>query len=281
MSAAPSAFYRPPAPLRARRRGPLGTLARGLALAFAALSAVGAVGLLLKHHSRFAIKRIVLDGVPESRRAEAEAITDHLLGQPLLFADLDTAVLDLAAKPWAARVAARRVVPDTLSVTVVARPPFALARRGDALWTVDRTGTFLGPYEGRSLSGKERFVVIDVIDEGEGLEPGSAAEQEAVARGTELLSRLTADDPALAARLSEIEVAGSVLSAVDGSARCLLLFGDDALQPGAAATRWRAYLALVPELERNGLPTELADLRFRDRIVLKAPPKDAASHGKT
>ncbi|HQR67535.1 MAG TPA: EAL domain-containing protein, partial [Thermoanaerobaculia bacterium] len=47
-----------------------------------------------------------------------------------------------------------------------------------------------------------------------------------------------------------------------------------------AAAAWRAWLALVPDLTRRGLPGNAADLRFEGRIVLNAPP-ELLGRGKT
>jgi len=70
-----SSFYRPPAsrvvrPTRRRtgRRALVPGLV-GLVLAVAALTGV----VVLKHHPRFAVTRVVLEGVPESRRAEGRS----------------------------------------------------------------------------------------------------------------------------------------------------------------------------------------------------------------
>ncbi len=263
-------FYRPPLTRRVRpvrHRSPWRTLAPALALLALALAALGGM-LVLKLHPRFAVRRVVLEGVPEARRAEAEEVTDALLGRPLLFVDLDGAVEGLAKLPWVARAAARRVVPDTLVVRVEARPPVALARRGADLWMVDRSGTWLGRYAGRAVSGQDDFPLID----------GSGGD-DAVSRGAAFLMALKAEDEALCARLSDITVLGSGVSVTDRVARARLLLPGDPAEAGRAAAAWRAWLALVPDLGRRGLPVDAADLRFDGRIVL-APPPDGLDHGK-
>jgi cell division septal protein FtsQ len=264
-------FYRPPATRRVRpvrRRSPWRTL--GPALVLLSLAVSGLAGtLLLKLHPKFAVKRIVLEGVPEARRAEAEEVTDGLLGRPLLFVDLDGAVEGLAKLPWVARAAARRLVPDTLVVRVEARPPVALARRGAELWLVDRSGTWLGPYAGRAVSGKDDFPVVD----------GSGGE-EAVRRGAAFLVALKEEDEALSARVSDIAMLGDSVSVTDRVARARLLLPGDPAEAGRAAAAWRAWLALVPDLARRGLPVDAADLRFDGRIVLDAPP-ELLGGGKT
>jgi hypothetical protein len=165
-----------------------------------------------------------------------------------------------------ARVAARRVVPDTISVQVEPRAPVALARRGDELWTVDQDGLWLAAYAGGA--GAPRFVVLDPS--------GAPSPEEAVVRGARLLARLSAEDPELLARVSEVEVLSEGFAVVDAPARLKLLLGDDALQPGRSFARWRAFLALAPELGRHGLLPREVDLRFENRIVLKAPGADVA-----
>jgi cell division septal protein FtsQ len=267
-----NSFYRPPASRvvrPTRRRSGRRALVPGLLVLALAVSALAGV-LVLKHHPRFAVTRIVLEGVPESRRAEAEALTDGLLGQPLLFADLDAAVAELSRRPWVERASARRLVPGTLVVSIVSRPPVALARRGDALWTVDRNGNALGPYEGRAVGAGDDFVVLEG-DDGQ------------IRAGAAFLGALKAEDPALVARLSDVTLTDRGLLVTDRVARIRLLFTRDASEPGRiaeAAASWRAALALLPQLVRLSLAPVEADLRFDGRIVLKAPP-ESVGRGKT
>jgi hypothetical protein len=266
-----SSFYRPPAtrPVRpVRRRSPFRALRPAFALLALAVLALGGV-LVLKLHPRFAVKRIVLEGVPEARRAEAEEVTDGLLGRPLLFVDLDGAVEGLAKRPWVARAAARRLVPDTLVVTVEARPAVALARHGSDLWTVDGGGLWLGPYSGRAVSGEDDFPLIDG--------PG---DEETVRQGAAFLVALKGEDAALFARVSEVAVLPEAFSVTDRVARARLLLPGDPATVARAAAAWRAWLALAPDLARRGLPLDAADLRFDGRIVLDAPP-ELLGRGKT
>jgi cell division protein FtsQ len=266
-----SSFYRPPSARLvrpARRRSPWRALGPALVLAAVALAALGGL-LVLKLHPRFAVKRIVLEGVPEARRGEAEEVTDGLLGRPLLFVDLDAAVEVLAKRPWVARAAARRLVPDTLVVTVEARPPVALARHGTDLWTVDGGGLWLGPYTGRAVSGEDDFPLIDG--------PGDEA---SVKRGAAFLVALKGEDAALFARVSEVTVSPDAFGVTDRVARARLLLPGDPDETARAAAAWRAWLALLPDLARRGLPVNAADLRFDGRIVLDAPP-ELLGRGKT
>jgi cell division protein FtsQ len=267
-----SSFYRPPASRvvrPTRRRSGRRALLPGLVVLALALAALTGV-LVLKHHPRFAVTRVVLEGVPESRRSEAEELTDGFLGQPLLFVDLDAAVAELSRRPWVEAAAARRLVPGTLVVSVVSRAPVALARRADELWTVDRNGNALGPYAGRAISAADDFVVLEGDDE-------------RIRAGAAFLGALKAEDPALVTRLSDVALTDRGLVVTDRVARVRLLFAPDAAEPGrivAAAASWRAALALLPQLARLSLASGEADLRFDGRIVLKAPP-ESAGRGKT
>ena len=264
-------FYRPPATRRVRpvrRRSPWRALGPVLALSALALTGLGGA-LLLKLHPRFAVRRIVLEGVPEARRAEAEDVTDQLLGRPLLFVDLGSAVEGLAKLPWVARAAARRLVPDTLVVRVEARPPVALTRRGSELWMVDRGGTWLGPYAGRVVSGEDDFPLIEC-----------SGDEEAVRRAAAFLVELKGVDEQLFARVSDVAVLPDAVSVTDRVSRARLLLPGDPADAARAAAAWRAWLALVPDLGRRGLRVDAADLRFDGRIVLDAPP-ELLGRGKT
>ena len=238
-----------------------------LVLVLAAFSGI----LLLRTHSRFAVNRVVLEGVPEARRSEAEELTDGWIGRPLLFLDLDKPVAELSKRSWVASATARRIVPDTIAVRVVARPPVALVARADKggeLWTIDRGGSFTGPYAGRALSRGDDFVVLS-----------GATGGEALARGAAFLETLGAEDPALLARVSDVCLVSEGFAVTDRVAKTRLLFGPEAVERGKAAPLWRAFLALRAELDRHSLPVAEADLRFSGRIVLKAPGE--TGRGKT
>ena len=256
------AFYRPGTIRPPRRSRPSRRrLVLGLALLLFLAGSAAAAWAAVQRHPRFLVTRVVLTGVPEPHRNEVEALSDPWIGKPLFRVDLDRALADLSARPWVARAAARRVVPDTVAVQVEPRSPVALALRDGELWTVDQDGLWLAAYSGGP--GAPRFVVLDPS--------GAASADEGAARGARLLARLGADDPELLARVSEVEVLRDGFAVVDGPARLRLLLGEDALAPGRALARWRAFLALVPELSRHGLLPREVDLRFENRIVLKAP----------
>jgi hypothetical protein len=227
--------------------------------------------LLLRTHPRFAVNRVVLEGVPEARRSDAEELTDGWIGRPLLFLDLDAPVAELSKRSWVASATARRIVPDTIAVRVVARPPVALVARpdkGNELWTIDRGGTFIGPYTGRALSKSDDFVVLSGASDAASLE-----------RGAKFIEVLREEDSDLLGRVSGVVLVPEGFSVTDRIARASLLFGPDAAETKKAAPMWRAFLALRPELDRHSLPATEADLRFSGRIVLKAPGD--TGHGKT
>lgn len=268
-----SSFYRPPASrtVRPSRRRPGHRLVLP-ALALLTVATCALVGLVvLRAHPRFAVNRVILDGVPEARRAEAEELTDGWIGRPLLFLDLEQPVAELSKRSWVAAASARRIVPDTIAVRVVARPPVALVSRADKggeLWTIDRGGSFTGPYSGRALSKNDDFVVLS-----------GASDTVALARGAAFLEAIRGEDPALLARISDVALVPEGFAVTDRVARARLLFGPDAAEPGKAAPLWRAFLALRPELDRHALSLAEADLRFAGRIVLKAPGD--SGRGKT
>ncbi len=267
-------YYRPGGavwPPRPTRRGPAARRLLVGASVLVLLAACGAAAATaLRLHPRVLVRRVVLEGVPEPRRAEVEAVTDPWIGRPLLSVDLDAAVAALSSRPWVERAAARRVVPDTIAVRLAARPAVAVARRGDELWAVDAEGGFLGPLKEEARA--EDFVVIDPS--------GAGDERAGTARGTAFVTRLKADDPDLLGRLSEVVVTRDGIAVIDKIARLRLLFGPEALEPRTGSLRWRALLALLPEIERHGLLRREVDLRFRDRIVLKAPASEG-ERGKT
>jgi hypothetical protein len=262
-------FYRPKrvAPVT-KSRTPLRRATAALVALLAVAALAGTTLATLKHHPKFAVTRVVLDGVPDARRAEVEELTDRWIGGPLLFVDLDSPIAQLSTRSWVLSAVARRVVPDTVEVVVRPNPPVALARSGGALYTIDAQGNLLGPYSGRAMSAADDFVQLDAEALPENARPAG------LARGAAFVARLKSEDPALLARVSEIEVVPDGFALVDAPAKSRLLFGPDAAEPGRAAPAWRAFLALRPEMERHHLATNEADLRFTDQIVLKHPAED-------
>lgn len=258
------AYYRPGTirpPRPARRKETTRRLVLGGLLLVLLGGGTAAAWAAVRGHPRFLVNRVVLTGVPEAHRDEVESLSDPWIGRPLLSADLDAAIADLSARPWVARAAARRVVPDTITVHVEPRAPVALARREGELWTVDADGRWLAPFAGGPRA--PRYVVLDPS--------GAPTPEEGAALGARLLARLEAEDPELLTRVSEVEVLADGFAVVDSPARLRLLLASDALRPSRAFARWRAFLALAPELARLGLLSREIDLRFENRIVLKAP----------
>lgn len=255
------AFYRPGTLRPPRRREPARRAILGGLLLLLLLGSAAAAWAAVRRHPRFLVRRVVLTGVPEPHRNEVEAISDPWIGRPLLAVDLDAAVSDLSSRPWVAHAAARRVVPDTIAVQVEPRAAVALARKDGDLWTVDQDGRWLAPHA--PGPGAARLVVLDPS--------GAPTPEEGAAAGARLLVRMREIDPELLTRVSEVEVLADGFALVDVPARLKLLVGADALETDAAFARWRAFLALAPELGRHGLLPREVDLRYENRIVLKAP----------
>ncbi len=254
------------------RRTPRGRRVAGLIslLLFFSASAYG-VFYLFHDHPRFAVARVVMEGVPPAKQAETEAVSDTWIGQPLLFVDIEGATAGFAAKPWVESVTIRRVLPDTLLLRIKPKAPMALALRAGELWTIDRWGNWLSPHGGRPASRVEDFAIIDA---------GPESKSADVALGASFVSRIQEDDPALYARISEVEVLSDGFGVVDRVAKIRILFGRNALAANEAAAAWRALLAVKPELDRHALTRGDVDLRFSGRIVLRAPA-EVPVRGKT
>ena len=221
-----------------RRRAGRRALLPGLVVLTLAVAALLGV-LVLKHHTRFAVTRVVLQGVPEARRSEAEELTDGFLGQPLLFVDLDAAVAELARRPWVERL--RRGASSRRRSSSPSTRGRRWPSRGaaDGLWTVDRNGNALGPYAGRAVSARRR---LRDPRGGRRAHPRRRPRSSApCGPRTRRSSRVSPTSPS--------PTAASLVT--DRVARVRLLFACDAGEPGriaAAAASWRAALALLPQL---------------------------------
>ena len=136
-------------------RHPMLSLALGL-IAFAAGAGILAGGYIGKTEAKivktvhgalagagFVVRQIHLSG---NERTEEEAIfnaLDVVRGGSILALDPMAARKRLIALPWVAEAEVSRQLPDTLSVRVIEKRPFALWRNGDDIAIVERSGAVI------------------------------------------------------------------------------------------------------------------------------------------
>lgn len=233
-----------------------GTLAALLLVAFVA-------GALLHHRSqddgRIVLRQIRIEGSSPARRAPLEAALAPALGRDLLSLDLAETRRLLAPLPWVETASMVKQLPDTLVVRVRERAAVALVARDGRMQVLAEDGSLMGTFD-RTHGDADLPVVVGDPSTGDLRRIGA------------FLGRLVREEPSHFRRIPEIR-AGPDGSLVlwDDEAACDLVVDPDGFDD--AFPRW---LSARAELSRRLGPLESADLRFRDRIVLRPVPRENA-----
>ena len=215
-----------------------------------------------------AVERVRLEGVVQADGPRLEAVLAARRGSNLLATDLGQVRAALLADPWVADAVVWRILPETLAARIEERQPAAVAVLDGTLTLVDRTGEPIVPWHG-GLGALDLPLLA-------GLEEAPAAARRAEIRaGLEALARLRSHDPALLARLAEID-----LSRPD---RITARFIDEAapvlLSRDAVTTNLDHYLAVREDIRGRLSAVQAIDLRWRGRVVVV--PRAGASTRKT
>ena len=260
----------PPPPRRppgrtGRRRRPAGRrlrrLLHGLTLVVFAAGAVGFANLA-RRSSLLATDTIRVEGEAWMSRGELLGLVAPLRGRNLIEVDLAAARASLLASGWIHDAMLRRVFPSTVEVIVEERTPFALGRFGDRIYIIDTEGRVIDEYGPRFAALDLPIVDGLVVDEAPATAASSSGARAALAAG--VVSAI-ADDPALAARVSQIDVA-------DPHDAVVLLSGDPArIHVGHEqfAERLRTYLELAPAFRSGVAVIDAVDMRFGPQVYVR------------
>jgi cell division protein FtsQ len=257
------------------RRGLLRRLL-SLALQIAVLAVLWLVGrqvyLAVITSPRFDVKTVAIRGNHHAKTADLLAHCGSVVSKNIFQVDLERLREDLRRHPWVQDVETRRSLPSTVEVSVTEREPAAIASFEGAPYLIDETGRILVEY-GPEEAGYE-FPVLTGI---EGLPRSEAFKR--IRAGASAITALRTQRPALARRISEIDLASSDrlgLHSADG-APVLLLDVEDPLRNLDQYDAVRAAIPRqLPEGD-DGSPAKISyiDLRFRGRISVM-PVADAA-----
>lgn len=283
-------------PVRRRRRW-LGLL-RPLA---AALLLVGAPAAALAWSAtsfRFALADYAVETGANVEAAWVEERLEPLVGKNLVWMSMRRVERRLADHPWIAGIEVSKVLPDRLRVAIVERRPVArLETPAGAFW-VDRRGVVIAPLAPSDLADDEPAADAWVEAGGQEKEAARGALVLRVASAAPAAwtdgerSATSAIDPDLAAALPRALAAaqalsraaprwGAALDAVD-------LLGEEdfilhtaelpfplLVEPAAVEGRVRRLTDLLPELLRRVPQPAAVDLRFENRIVVRAAALEA------
>jgi cell division protein FtsQ len=255
-------------PGRRRRLGQrLWQAGRVLGVVLVVSAAAFWAGQAVVHSRLLNVDRIVVRGNARLSSAEVETLLVDLRGQHILDVDFGQYQRRLLDSPWVASVTLWRLLPSTVEVNVVERAPMAIARLGDQLYLIDRTGVIIDDF-----GPAYRDLDLPLVD---GLMRRPAGDAPIVdAAGVEVTARFLASIESradLSRRVSEIDVSNShdVVALLDADAT-LLHLGDRQF-----VERLDRYLDLAPTLGEAFEGIDYVDLRF-ERLFVKAAGRTQA-----
>ena len=191
---------------------------------------------------------------------EVRELLGPAVGENILGLDIDELKARLRASPWVSDATVSRTLPDTLRVEVRERAPLALAEV-ERLYLMDQDGVLIDMY-GPRTAGFDLPIVRGL----------GKVDVEARRERAQRAGALLADLADLGSEVSEVEVEDS------GDLRVVLRGAGEVLRLGAPPYRGRllTFLGLRQELTARCPDAEYFDLRFRDRIYAKQPPRPIA-----
>jgi cell division protein FtsQ len=249
--------------VRKRRRiRALFRLSPVLLLQLALLGAGAYAALRIGHWAttspRFDVKRIAVSGVERGSRQQLESRLAAFTGLNVLTLDLARVAGVARQDPWVLSASVKRVLPNGLHVAVRERRPAAVALIGGLAHQLDDRGFVIGP------SGAAMADDLPVLTGLDGLEGDALAA--ALASGVDTLERLRRRNPELAALVSEMDLSrGDRLTVRTIAPGPVLLLDPDRVERNVDS-----FLGRRQEIERRVGPLQTVDLRWRNRITVKA-----------
>jgi len=254
--------------LRRKRRYRLVVAAGVLLLAAAVVLSLMAYSFVTNPR-QFTVSRILVEGAEFADRELVEATVRELTGGNVLMVDLREVCAAVERLPWVRRAQARKVLPDTLQLTLDERLPTAYVLLGGEIFLTDGTGTVID-----RLRPEHPFIGLPVIRGVDGLP--EAELQERLRLATAMLDELRRQRPAWYDRVSEIEVAEPRrLSVLLGDRTAPIIVGDR-----DAVARLGKYFSIEAELDRRYDSPEYIDVRYERRLYIKPGGEEALGQGR-
>ncbi|HVG24663.1 MAG TPA: FtsQ-type POTRA domain-containing protein [Thermoanaerobaculia bacterium] len=198
----------------------------------------------------FAVRKIEIDAAVHTPAAALAKATAPYNGLNLFQIDIARVQRDLGGLGWVRRIDIEKKLPDTLRIKITERKPIALARVGEHLLYVDAEGAAFA-----ELTPTVGDDDLPLITNAQGAE---------LLRTVQLLTTLRQRDRELYARVSEVwPIAPRGFALYDRDLDALVY--ANAEDVSAKYRNLRAVLGaeLNPKIE-------YADLRFADRVIVKA-----------
>jgi len=207
------------------------------------------------------VQHLTMRGAEKLSAGELEALVEGLRGEHILTADLDAYRARLLQSPWVQDASLRRVLPSTIEIAITERRPMGLGRVDGRLFLIDPGGVVIEEYGAQHA--EYDLPIVDGL-RGDPRATGFLIDPARAMLAARLIEA-TAGDPAIAPRLSQIDVtdAHDAVVLLDGD-RALLHVGD-----AQFAERLRSYLSLAPTLRERLDEIDYVDLRFDERVYVR------------
>ena len=235
--------------------------------------------------SRYALAKIRVAGVQQADHPGLLARLQGFRGQNLFALDLPDVARTVAVDPWVRQASVRRILPNAIEVQVEERTPYAQAVWRGRIMLVDREAVVLGPGSLHAASGADYDLpVITGIslaattataapDPGS-LEHEACEARKALLRGIRALAAVHDIAPEMLDVISEVNVrAESHVRLVLRSPQRTLWLSEERTQAGLLK-----YLKVEAAMV-NLPPARHIDLRFRNRVVVRAPSSSEHPEG--
>lgn len=206
------------------------------------------------------VNDIRVSGLTRLDPSDIEALISGVRRASIFTVRLDDVRARLLESPWIEDAGVRRVLPETIELTVVERVPIGVARFPSGLFLIDGSGAIIDRFGPRYAD-----VNLPIVDGFEVMpRPGIRVEPARAHLATRLL-RALGEHPDLLRRLSQVDVS-------DDHNAVAMLEGDPALLHlghERFAQRLQAYLDMAPALRERVQAIDYIDLRFEQRVYLR------------
>ena len=209
------------------------------------------------------IGHMVVRGHERMSTGEVLALVEGLRGQNILGVSLEEWQDKLLTSPWVESATIRRVLPSTLEINIRERRPMGIGRLGSTMYLIDHHGVIVDEYG-------PNYADIDLpIIDGLGASPqdgGSIIDTTRAEFAARVIGALSAR-PEMAKLVSQIDVADlhDAVLILDGDP-ALLRLGDTEF-----VARLQQYIDLAPALRERLSAIDYVDLRFDERLYVRAP----------
>jgi cell division protein FtsQ len=229
------------------------------------------MSLIVARAHALRVERIAVRGNERLSKDDVLAALNGLVGESLVWTDLEAWRQKLLRSPWIRDAAMRRALPSTVEVVVAERTPVAVGRIRGELYLIDESGVIIDRYAPQYADFD-----LPIVD---GLSSRSGDASTADPARAELAARVIAAlgaKPQIASRLSQVDVS-------DLHDATVILNGDTAviqLGEDQFLARLQSYLDLAGALRERVADIDYVDLRFDDRIYVRPAAGQSARRAK-